>query len=355
MKIKPILIVCLLANYLLANASLDPAFRKETEVSLTVVNEDGVPIEEVDYWVWYENPFAPGGEGYEFTGKTDDRGKLYTKAISPFGVTIRLQKESFYSYGTGVAEDYRILPQPKRHEETITLRQVLNPIPLYALFNGGGNIPVQNEWVGYDFELGDWLEPQGKGKQADILFRYQNEIVGIPIKSYKSIEERRDNVRQKFERLGEPFNEEIFRYEAGDWNGTLEIAFPGEKEGIVKVEEAFIPQSELHMPHKAPEEGYQSTYKLETVNYYDPEKEHYMKFSDDIGFFLRTRVILDEQGKIKSANYAKIHEEFSFDPRGKVIFYYYYNPIPNDRNLEFDPKHNLFPEGTPGTFNISLP
>jgi hypothetical protein len=226
---------------------------------------------------------------------------------------------------------------------------------LYSLFNGGGNIPVQNEWVGYDFEQGNWLEPHGKGKRADIFFRYQNEFMGFIENPTRTMEQRRASYKRKCDNKGIPFTEEGFRKAIGNWDGTLEIAFPGEKEGIIKVEDEFIPQSELHMPHKAPQKGYQSTYKLETVNYYDPEKKHYTKFPDDIGFFLRTRVILDEQGEIKSANYAKIHKEFSFDPRGRVIFYYYYNPIPNDRNLEFDPKHNLFPEGTPGTFNISLP
>ena len=355
MKIKSILVACLLTNYLLANASLDPAFRKKTELALTVVNNSGDALEGVDYWVWYENPFAPNKEGYEFTGETDAEGKLLTKAVSPFGVLIRLQKQGFYSYGAGVAEDYRILPQPKKHEETIALRQIVNPIPLYALFNGGGEIPVQSEWVGFDFEQGDWLEPHGGGKQADILFRYQNECVGFRKNTTRTMDQRRASYQRKCKNKGIPFTEEAFRHEIGKWDGILEIAFPGKKEGIVRVEEDFIPQSELHMPHKAPEDGYQSTHRLETVNYFGSEKTHYMKFPDDVGFFLRTRVILDEKGKIKSANYAKIYGEFSFDPRGKVSFYYYYNPIPNDRNLEFDTKHNLFPEGTPGTFNISLP
>ena len=353
MKIKSILIACLLTNYLLANASLDPAFRKKTEVALTVVDEDGVAIEEVDYWIWYSNPFAPNKEGYEFTGKTNAEGKLTTKAISPFGVLIRLQKEGFYSYGTGVAEEYRSRPQPKEHEETIALRRILDPIPLHAKNNVVGRgeaypIPVKDEWIGFDFEQGDWLEPHGEGKQADILFRYQNEFMGFLIKSYNSIEERRDAIRNKFERLGEPFNEEVFRRVAGKWDGILEIAFPGEKEGIIEVDEEFILQSELHLPHKAPEEGYLATrsYSVDHKNRVRPRK--------DMGFFLRTRVILDEDGEIKSANYAKIHGDFDFSPVGFIRFAYYYNPIPNDRNLEFDTKHNLFLEGTPGTFNISL-
>ena len=53
-KIKSILIICLFANCLLANAGLDPAFRKKTEVALTVLDESGAAIEGVDYRIWKE-------------------------------------------------------------------------------------------------------------------------------------------------------------------------------------------------------------------------------------------------------------------------------------------------------------
>jgi hypothetical protein len=34
--------------------------------------------------------------------------------------------------------------------------------------------------------------------------------------------------------------------------------------------------------------------------------------------------------------------DFDFDPRGRITFSYLFNPTANDRNLEFDPKKNLF-------------
>lgn len=44
-------------------------------------------------------------------------------------------------------------------------------------------------------------------------------------------------------------------------------------------------------------------------------------------------------------NYGKIYPRLSYwtqeDKTVKVKFTYYYNPTPDDRNLEFDPKHNL--------------
>jgi hypothetical protein len=71
-------------------------------------------------------------------------------------------------------------------------------------------------------------------------------------------------------------------------------------------------------------------------------------------YFLRTRVQLDADGDIISANYAKIYDEIRFDARGLVSFWYYYNPTPNDRNLEFDPARNLFPQSMKGA-NVANP
>jgi hypothetical protein len=36
---------------------------------------------------------------------------------------------------------------------------------------------------------------------------------------------------------------------------------------------------------------------------------------------------------------------FDFDRKIRVSFTYYFNPTPNDRNIEFDPEQNLFEWG----------
>ena len=65
------------------------------------------------------------------------------------------------------------------------------------------------------------------------------------------------------------------------------------------------------------------------------------------GIIFRTRGITDEKGNLKSAHYGKIygplkHGINSNDREGAgVIITYYFNPTPNDRNLEFDGTNNL--------------
>jgi hypothetical protein len=50
-----------------------------------------------------------------------------------------------------------------------------------------------------------------------------------------------------------------------------------------------------------------------------------------------------------NANYAKfIGRMNARASTGQIEFFYYFNPTPNDRNLEFDPKGNLFPKDKPG-------
>jgi hypothetical protein len=51
-------------------------------------------------------------------------------------------------------------------------------------------------------------------------------------------------------------------------------------------------------------------------------------------YYFRVRTKVDDRGNIVSAHYGKIYGDF-------MQFAYYYNPTPNDRNIEFDPKQNL--------------
>ena len=133
-----------------------------------------------------------------------------------------------------------------------------------------------------------------------------------------------------------------FKMRSGKWEGLVEMKFPGEGDGILEVRR-FIGYSPMKLPYLAPNDGYLPTWKR-TVNNYDG-----IILPKDTGFFLRTRVKRNQQGQIISANYAKfIGRMNAMASTGQIEFLYYFNPAPNDRNLEFDPKRNLFPEDKPG-------
>jgi hypothetical protein len=69
------------------------------------------------------------------------------------------------------------------------------------------------------------------------------------------------------------------------------------------------------------------------------------------------RTVLDKDGKIISACYGKIRQQMLFITgvrRERVDFFYYLNPDPTSRSLEFNGK-NLFGCGKYGEYDNCLP
>jgi hypothetical protein len=66
----------------------------------------------------------------------------------------------------------------------------------------------------------------------------------------------------------------------------------------------------------------------------------------DANFFFRVRAKVDEKGGVTQALYGKLIGPVSIFIHGtnnaKLEFKYYLNPEPNSRNMEYDPKQNLF-------------
>lgn len=330
------------------------------KIELTVLDEiSQEPVFEAEAHAIYDNPLSPNRYD-EQTELSDENGEVQFFGVGKLGASLRVSKDGYYGFGVQNAEDFRF-PSGELNggvEKTIMLRPVIKPIALHAKLtqprrhapDAETRIPVLGEWCGYDFEIGDWVSPHGNGKVTDVLIFFDREFVRFDASGWQqTLEQRREFSKKAYAVRGEEWTEEKFRLKSGLWNLVFKVAFPNEKEGIILVEDGFNEHSVLRMPHMAYEEGYVSEYGYQITS------NEYLKRRDDIGFFLRTRVVLDRQGNIESANYAKIYEDFKVTIDGKIEFAYYFNVTPNDRNLEFDPKQNLFPESEPGTFNLVLP
>ena len=332
------------ALYLLA---FTPLLLTAQKVAVHVHDQDGSAVENASVKITYEG-ITNLGKTHEVEGITDEDGLFRSSGNAKVGVWFWVKKDGYYDHGYYPAERDIIGMNhlTDEIEKSIELRQVMNPIALYGRFEGGGKIPLLGEWCGYDLAEGDWVAPHGDGEVTDLMLRFEREFIKFEERR-SPIAVRREAIEGKYRRLGKEFTEEAFRLEAGLWDMSLEVAFPQEKEGLIRVSDAFNLHSVLRMPHQAPEEGYEPTYG------YLIKSNEYLAVAKDIGYFLRTRVVLDEDGEIESANYAKVHGDFRITVDGKVNFTYYFNPTPNDRNLEFE--RNLFPEGALGTFNFVLP
>lgn len=332
MKLQILIIIGLFVSGISCNAAIEPDFA--TDVTIKILDEDKIPVGGADVVVLFNHFQDSKTKKYEI--KTDANGIVKASDKVVASLMVMATKEGFYPLRfdrVAIRMDVES-KKIKNIDLPLVMRRVKSPASLYAkkiiLV-----IPQQNQTIGFDFETGDWVKPLGRGVFSDLIFSYQKKFTGYWFDESR-LEEMRDFSKKSAAVNHETWTEEIFKYDAGKWIGTLNLSFPNAKEGIALVDKDYCLYSWLRMPHLAYENSYESTLKREE-NTFSPRTT-----KKGIGYFLRTRVKLDEDGKIVSANYAKLTSDIQFDPRGRVEFTYVFNPTPNDRNLEFNPHANRF-------------
>lgn len=205
--------------------------------------------------------------------------------------------------------------QPWNPTITVVLKEKRKPIAMYAK-RVDTPVPVRDAPVGYDLDAGDWVEPYGAGKQADVYFTYKA-------------------------------NAQDF------WTGNYEltIACSNKMDGLLRTEKDMW--SEYLSDYDAPHDGYRSLIILS----HDITKEKILKkelFGAEEYLMLRVRTVLDDKGNIVSARYGKIYGpiEFGVGKEHHVRFTYYFNPTANDRNLEFALGRNCMPNSGRTPVNV---
>jgi hypothetical protein len=220
----------------------------------------------------------------------------------------------------------------KTREATVKafLKPIKNPIPMYAHDNSGAmekiaSIAELGNEYGYDLKMSEPLPPLGKGKVADFTFIVHG-----------------------------------FNHGNSNYDLKLEVRFPNPNDGIVEfttpqrsaVTEPIQTGSLLISGYEAPKDGYiQNILRKVKRSGIETRRETDVDFRRN--FYFRTRTVTDASGNIVSAHYGKIYGDFQFDAANKDWGYLctlamvttYFNPTPNDRNVEFDPKRNLLPGG----------
>ena len=257
----------------------------EWKATMRVIDESGNPISGANALIGYFTNSQPTSA----LGITDSNG-MFTASHSlpePMAeVGFQADKPGYY---TTTAERQLWSPYDPAQwtfTQTLELKKVGKPIAMYAKkYVMGLSLPKYNKQIGFDFMIGDWVAPYGKGISSDIFFT-ENHL------------------------------DEKSGY-------TFTIAFPKEGDGL---QEFTLPDREtgsgLRSPHEAPADGYQP--KDEQTQMPDPHRI----------YLFRVRTAKDHDGNIVSAHYGKIYGDF-------MQFTYYLNPTPNDRNIEFNPKQNL--------------
>ena len=272
------------------------------KATVTVVDESSRPVAGADVTIGY---YVKPPEGQDIaTGST--KGKTDTNGVSSAsGRTLSVDlsfgagKEGCYrshlDYELGAAYQYD--PVKWSPSVTLLLKRIIRPVPMYAK-SLNTHVPAEGKPVGFDLTVGDWIAPHGKGKNTDMLFTVH-----------------------------------LDRRSEDDYDYKLVVSFPNPGDGIQAFALSDLEKtSALRSPQEAPQNGYRPEWiKTRSRRPSQPSTD---ALDESLNFFLRVRTVLDERGNVKSALYGKIYGDF-------MHFRYYLNPAPNDRGMEFDPKHNL--------------
>ncbi|WP_145915411.1 hypothetical protein [Geobacter anodireducens] len=284
------------------------------KVNLKVIDETGLSVQNANI----ELCFKYGCLTEEaIKGVTDSNGKFsYMGWCSDGHVGGGISKAGYY----GSAFGYMFYPRktiylsPWNKEITVVLRPIVKPVPMYVR-NRTFEFPALNKNLGFDLMMADWVPPYGAGVHCDLIFRV----------------------------------ERIYK-DSDNFDATLTITFPNRHDGILLIKDNhggdFSVGSRFQLPRIAPEEGYQPkiTKRVSSGIYGSRAAKE-----DDNNYIFRVRSET-ENGKFKRAMYGKILGDIRFGPiggNGGFEMHYYLNPD-YTRNLEFDPKRNLFsnlPEG----------
>ena len=274
---------------------------------LTVTNELGEPIEGV-----------VGNAGFWYFGKdssaqdvSDEAGRLVLSNRASTDGRWAIEKDGFYptrGYAYFEAPDAPFGFFERRRWKPVVQEVVLktkrNPIPMYSK-QYRGKLPVVNQPLGFDLRLVDWVPPYGKGEVADMLVTV-------------AAEEEPYGPRTRLK-----VTEVIL-----EWPG----AYNGAQVCDADIWSRFLSAYQVDMCRPfvgqlvLPSRG--SRYK-----WLDHQK--YLVF--------RVRSEVSATGKLSQCHYGKIYPSINVTPEEFAINLIFFNPTPNDTNLEFDPKHNLSP------------
>lgn len=279
------------------------------KITIRVVDETGKTVEGARVGIG----FADNSQRHETSvdGITNSEGLFSGSAKCNGNVGYNVTKSGYYmsigEYSFNYEKKGIIRWEPWNPNVTIMLRKIENQVPMYARDTEVSTliIPVTGKDVGFDLIAYDWVRPYGKGKVADLVCN-------------------------------------LFVHDDGptDYEYRVKINFPGQFNGIQSIEDDLLHGSEFKLPRFAPESGYNKGLTVFIDRKAIIKKSH--KKNMNYIFRIRSEV---EKGKLKRAMYGKILGDFDIgtkkDGNAFLQFKYYLNPD-YTRNLEFDPKRNLF-------------
>lgn len=298
--------------------------RGDALVVYRVINEEQDPVANAEVYCtawWPDSGFTIGEKYGKYSGMTDTNGIVHVSIVAFYDMRCRIGKDGHYKtsfpYVFSGKSDPEIIDgrwQPWGVTNTVFLKRIRNPVPMYAK-HVDAIVPVLDNPVGYDLEKGDWVDPHGMGVVSDFVFSVSG--------TYSNSSNR-------------------------DLNMVVSFSNPHDGLQVFKrpVHNELPIGSELVSDHEAPSTEYEPTYRylyrmLPTLS---GRVNVEPRFGQNAYFRVRSKV--DDEGKLIESTYGKIYGDLFCRFRGAeevmLKFTYYWNPKPNERNVEFDTSNNLF-------------
>lgn len=281
----------------------------EAQLRICVVDEKGDAVSNANVNVFMGMNFRP--KGYWIKGETDGSGTFLAQGKTCGDeIEIRLSKRGYYGSRRRICfanigqerdvEDGKWLPYGAT--ERLRLRAIENPVALHQVgFGMGKDVPATNTWIGIDMDMGEFVNPYGKGKTVDFEVMVDWD--------------------------GQPPPSSVYC--------AAKIRFADQLSGGYYV--AKVLESEFPYVYRAHEGNDYGTRQLLVVGREKVPQDRGSLLGKDAILVTRTRCTLGENGTLKSANYGFIRilsVDSGWNGRPTMRFAGVFNPTPNDTNLE---------------------
>ena len=277
------------------------------KATIVVLDESNNPVEGAYTGITFEKNTSQGTKVTTEDGSTDSIGKFTATGSCNGHIAYGAKKAGYYdSYYTYDFKGKNTFGwEPWNPELKVILRKIENPVPMYAR-HAKIELPVSEKDVGFDLVEYDWVIPYGKGKYSDFIFNLKRDFTA--------------------------WNEQ---------NTELMIKLSNEYDGIILHEVNRRVGSVFKLDRYAPDINLKNELKL-VINAHNGVWKTNVKNTDNYYFRIRSQ---KKDGKFYQSMYGKILGHLDFSPVNSktaiIVFKYYVNPD-YTRNLEFDPKRNLF-------------
>jgi len=275
----------------------------KARITVRVVDDEGKSVEGAEVTVL--------GFTKERTGHTDRQGRFTaTVRNAKSSVDLVVDKKGYYSIHRHIHEFAVGLTnsrwEPWNPEVELQLRKKGKPVPMIEKEMRDLEVPVNDQAVGFDLELGDWVAPHGRGNISDFIFVARCAVT----------------------------NEQ-------DFASSLLLTFSSPHDGLIVKRIHYRNSYGLLLPGIAPETGYSNRWEFVLNSRRNPTTgfdEAVSNSSEDDNFYVRVRTKLASDGRIQSAMYGKIYRGITHGPNrrnGKLLvsFEYFLNPD-GTRNTE---------------------